>query len=76
MTQPMHPVFTHSTSRCESLKLFIPHYPCINERIEFFTLTLRAPTQNRKGELLSPRSPGPILIEAIGPLSLGELIHH
>lgn len=59
MIQPTHPVFTHSTSRCESLKLFIPHYPCINERIEFFTLTLRAPTQNRVGELLSPRSPGP-----------------
>lgn len=51
----MHPVFTHSTSRCESLKLFIPP----THGIEFYTLTVRAPTQNREGELLSPRSPGP-----------------
>ena len=61
----------------EEKSLEFSPYRRLNERIELLTLTLRAPTQNRKGELLSPPSPGPILIEAISilPLSLGELIH-
>lgn len=32
----MHPVFTHSTSRCKSLKLFIPPTPVLMKESNFF----------------------------------------